>query len=310
MRRSRERKKKRRKLRILLTVVAILFLVGAGYAFTVYQSFSSALKNMHEGIDRQSDLRDSSISLSKKDPFSILLLGVDERENDKGRSDTMIVMTINPNEESVHMLSIPRDTRAEIVGNGTIEKINHAYARGGIEMSMASVENLLDIPIDHYIQVNMEGFVDIVEAVGGVTVVNDMDLNYQGYHFPEGELNLNGEEALVYSRIRKGDPRGDFGRQLRQKQVISAVIDQGASLSSLWKFDGIFDALGDNIKTSLSFEEMMDVQKHYRSAASNIHQHQFEKGTNQTIDRLSYYVVNEEELAEYQTMLKKHLELD
>lgn len=75
-------------------------------------------------------------------------------------------MTIKPIQQSINMLSIPRDTRAEIVGRGTLEKINHAYAYGKVEMAMSTVEHLLDIPIDHYIQVNMEGFRDIVDAVG------------------------------------------------------------------------------------------------------------------------------------------------
>lgn len=264
---------------------------------------------MHEGVDHISDKRDGKVSLNDAESFSILLLGVDERKNDRGRSDTMIVMTVNQKEQSVNLLSIPRDTRTEIVGNGTVEKINHAFARGGVKMSIATVENLLDIPIDHYVQVNMEGFVDIVNAVGGVTVMNDMDLHYKGTHFPEGELSLDGEDALTYSRIRKEDPRGDFGRQLRQKQVISAIIDKGASVSSLWNFDNIFDAIGENVKTSLTFNEMLDIQKHYKKAAKTINEYQFEEGTNEYIDNTSYYIMSEEELAKYQKQLKDHLEI-
>jgi polyisoprenyl-teichoic acid--peptidoglycan teichoic acid transferase len=109
------------------------------------------------------------------------------------------------------MLSIPRDTRTEIVGKGTIEKINHAYAFGNEEMAMKTVENFLDIPIDYYIKVSMEGFKDIVDAVGGITVNNDLDFTQDGYHFPKGQVNLDGKKALAFTRMRHEDPRGDFG---------------------------------------------------------------------------------------------------
>ena len=85
------------------------------------------------------------------------------------------------------MLSLPRDTRTDIIGHGTIDKMNHAYAYGGIPMSIKTVEGFLDIPIDYYVKMNMEGFQEIVNAVGGVTVENDMDLAYKGYSFPKGQ---------------------------------------------------------------------------------------------------------------------------
>lgn len=121
------------------------------------------------------------------------------------------------------IISIPRDSYTEIIGKGKKDKINHAYAFGGINMAVKTVENFLDIPIDHYIEVNMEGFKDIVDAVGGIEVNNDMEFKY-GEHFNKGEIHLNGDQALLYSRMRYNDPRGDFGRQMRQRQVIQAVI--------------------------------------------------------------------------------------
>ena len=124
---------------------------------------------MHQPVDI-SDRREEVISIKNQDPFSVLVLGVDEQKDDIGRSDSMIIITVNPNVESIKMLSIPRDTRTEIVGNGTEEKINHAYARGGVEMAIATVENFLDLPIDYYVKVNMDGFKEIIDALDGVTV--------------------------------------------------------------------------------------------------------------------------------------------
>lgn len=307
-------KHKRGKKRIWTKVVGILFLLmllgGGAYAYSIYHSLNSAVETMHTPIDRDmSSKRTKEVTFKDKEPFSVLLLGVDERENDKGRSDSMIVLTVNPNKKSVKMISIPRDTLTDIVGHGTRDKINHAYAFGGVEMSMDTVEGLLDIPIDYYVQINMEGFEDIVNAVGGVTVNNDLNFSYGGYSFNEGELTLSGKEALAFSRMRYEDPRGDFGRQLRQREVIQGVIREGASVSSLWNFDDIFDALGNNVKTNLKFEEMVDIQKHYKSASKDIEQIQIKTGSGTKIDGIYYYVIPDEELSDIRSTLQDHLEL-
>jgi polyisoprenyl-teichoic acid--peptidoglycan teichoic acid transferase len=307
--RAKQRKKKRTWLRVTGGVL-LLILVGTGvYGYTMYKSLTDNLETMHQPIEREkSEKRQEKVTFTKKEPFSILMLGVDERKGDKGRSDTMIVLTVNPNKNSVKMLSVPRDTRTEIVGKGFDDKINHAYAYGDIEMSMDTVENFLDIPIDYYMQINMEGFKDIVDAVGGVTVNNDLDFTYEDVHFPKGEITLNGEKALKYSRMRNEDPRGDFGRQLRQRQIIQAVINEGASVSTLANYDDIFKALGKNVKTNLKFEEMVDIQKHYKAAGKNIEQMTVSgKGTK--IDGVYYLIVSDEEKQRIQKDLKAHLEL-
>ena len=184
MRANRKRKKGKRWLKIT-GILLLLLIIGAGvYAYSIFNSLTNAVDTMHQPIKREkSEKRPEEITLTKQEPFSILLLGVDEREGDRGRSDTMIVLTVNPNQNSIKMLSIPRDTRTEIIGHGTTDKINHAYAFGGEEMSMNTIENLLDIPIDYYVRVNMEGFKDIVDAVGGIKVNNNLDFSSDGHHF-------------------------------------------------------------------------------------------------------------------------------
>lgn len=266
---------------------------------------------MHQPVaDRiQPEKRAKPVALEKKEPFSVLMLGVDEREGDKGRSDTIIVLAVNPNNNSVKMLSIPRDTRTEIIGKGKEDKINHAYAFGGVPMSMDTVENFLDIPIDYYMQINMEGFKDIVDAVGGVTIQNDFEFEQYGFHFAKGEITLDGEQALIYSRMRYEDPRGDFGRQARQRGIIQGVINEGASVSSLANFSDIFAALGNNIKTNLTFEQMMDIQKNYREAAKNIEQMEI-KETGTMINKIYYGLVSPEEKQRIQIELKQQLELE
>ncbi|WP_313798394.1 LytR family transcriptional regulator [Cytobacillus sp.] len=307
--RSESNKKKRTWLRVVGMII-LFMLIGTGvYGYSVYKSLTDAVDTMHQPIERElSEKRIEEITFEKKEPFSVLMLGVDEREGDRGRSDTMIVLTVNPNLHSIKMLSIPRDTRTEIVGRGTEDKINHAYAFGGVEMSMATVEDFLDIPIDYYLQINMEGFKDIVDSVGGVTVNNDLDFTVNGKHFPKGEITLNGREALMFSRMRYEDARGDFGRQLRQREVIQAVINKGASLSSLTKYQKIFSALGKNIKTNLIFNEMADIQKNYRHAAKTVEQLSIE-GDGKLIKDIYYFIVPDEEKQRVQGELRKHLEL-
>lgn len=305
--RSNPKGKKRKWLKITLITAFVILLAAGTYLFIVWRSLSNALEAMHQPI-RESDKREEKLSLDNSEPFSVLLLGVDERQGDRGRSDTMIVLTVNPKKESVQMVSIPRDTRVEIVGRGTLDKINHAYAFGGVEMSIATVEKFLDIPIDYFIQINMEGFRDIVDAVGGVKVYNDLEFDYGGHHFAKGELTLNGDEALSFVRMRKEDPRGDFGRQMRQREVIEAIIKEGASLKSLANFNDIFTALGNNVRTNLTFGEMVDIQSKYRAAAKNIEQHQI-RGSGTMINGIYYYIVPQEEQEALKQLLQTHLEI-
>lgn len=307
--RAEKRKKKPKWLKVIGILFLVLLIGGGGYAFMVYKSLTDAVETMHQPIDREkSDKRPEKITLNKREPFSVLLMGVDERSGDKGRSDTMIVLTVNPNDKSIKMLSIPRDTRTEIVGKGFEDKINHAYAFGNEEMSMATVENFLDIPLDYYIKVNMEGFKDIVDAVGGITVNSSLAFNQGGHKFAEGANNLNGDAALAYVQMRKQDPNGDFGRQDRQRQIIQGVIKKGISVNSLTNFDDIFGALGKNVRTNMTFAEMKDIQKNYRDAAGNIEQMTI-SGNGQTISNIWYLIVSSDEQQRVQNELKAHLEL-
>ncbi|AZU64005.1 LytR family transcriptional regulator [Neobacillus mesonae] len=308
MRAEKNKKKKKKWLRITGIIVLLLVIGIGGYAFSVYKSLTNAVDTMHQPIDRKSEKRTEEVSLQNKQPFSVLLLGVDQRKGDKGRSDTMIVLAVNPKVNSVKMLSIPRDTRTEIIGKGTVDKINHAYAFGNEEMSMNTVEHFLDIPIDYYIKVNMEGFKDIVDAVGGITVNNDLDFSQGGYHFPKGQVELDGKKALAYTRMRKQDPSGDFGRQHRQREIIQGVLREGASLSSLTKYQNIFSALGNNVRTNLTFDQMMDIQKNYRGAAGSVDQMTI-KGSGTKINGIYYYIVPDDEKQRLHDELKAQLEV-
>ena len=307
--------KKIKKWPKIVGIVLLLFmLAGGGLAYSAWHSLNKSVEAMDTNVDQNTDKRTSDLELTNtsdleltsRESFSVLLLGVDERDGDSGRSDSMIVLTVNPELKSVKMLSIPRDTRTEIVGHDTTDKINHAYAFGGISMSKDTVENFLDIPIDYFLEMNMEGFNDIVDAVGGITVENNLDFTYENVHFAKGTITLDGESALKYSRMRYDDPNGDFGRQERQRQIIQAVIQKGANISSQTNYGDILDALSKNIKTNLTLDAMIDIQENYRDARAHIEQITI-KGSGTKIDGIYYYIVSEEEQRNIQNQLKEHL---
>jgi len=310
MSRSRSASKKKKKWPWVLGVIGLVVIAVIIYGVLVFTNLTKTAKEMHEPIDRVvSEKREEPLVFKKQDPFSLLVLGVDEREGDAGRSDTMIVMTVNPQLKSTKMVSIPRDTYTDIIGKNIKDKINHAYAFGGIEMALGTVENLLDIPLDYVVQVNMDSFKEIVDAVGGIEVNNALDFKVGEYIFPKGQISLNGEEALSFVRMRYEDPRGDFGRQDRQKQVIQAVLREGASVNSLLNYKSIFGALGNNIRTNMTFDEMVEVQKNYRDAAKTVDQIIISEGEGKKMNNIWYYIMNDAELDKVQNELKTHLEM-
>ncbi|PFN07069.1 polyisoprenyl-teichoic acid--peptidoglycan teichoic acid transferase TagU [Bacillus cereus] len=299
--------------KVLLWILGIIgvCIIGVGiYAYNVYSNVSNTLDKVHQPLDRDhSKKRTEEVKVADSKPVSILLLGADERAGDQGRSDSLMVITLNPKDKSMKLLSIPRDTYTEIVGKGKKDKINHAYAFGGINMSVDTVENFLDMPIDYYIEVNMEGFKDIVDAVGGVDVKNDLEFTQDGTHFAKGNIHLTGDDALKYTRMRKQDPRGDFGRQMRQRQVLQAVIAKGANVSSLANYGDVLKAIEKNVKTNLTQDQMFDMQKNYKDAMQNTEEIQIKGDGRKAEDGVWYYFVPEQERQDLSTKLKAHLEL-
>ena len=260
-----------------------------------------------EVISNPSDLVEQGESIS------ILLLGIDTGDlgrTEQGRSDSMIVATINPNTEMTTLLSIPRDTYAEIVGYGTWDKINHAYAFGGAAMSINSVQNLLNIPIDFYVSVNMAGIKEVVDAVGGVDVNSPIAFTQNGYDFVVGTNHLDGEAALAFSRMRHEDPAGDTGRQGRQRLVIDAVLRKLATPETLMNYQAILASLSANVQTNFQMNDYLSLRSNdYLAAANNIQQEQL-GGSGGMMDGIYYNFVDDAELARVQALLQGELELD
>ncbi|WP_454189935.1 LCP family glycopolymer transferase [Paenibacillus sp. Marseille-Q7038] len=304
--------------KVTLSITSLFIILGVGYGIYLYKSIESTAESIYEPRDpipaitnidggQQTNTAAISKKIADQEPFSVLLLGVDERANDVGRSDTMVVLTVNPAKHSILMFNIPRDTRTEIVGKGMEDKINHAYAFGGVNMSVQTVENFLGSPIDYYVKVNMEGFTSIIDLLGGVEVDNPFEFTIDGELFAEGPIQLTGEEALLFSRMRYDDPRGDLGRNARQREIIQELMNNALQVSSVAKIQNILGEVGNNVKTDITFDEMKQFIKDYRSDLKNIETIEI-KGHGQRINGIYYYIVDEQERERAQNLMKDHLQ--
>lgn len=297
---------KRLAFRILFFLIIIFFLIFLYYLTIIW---STANRTYEPPKQLKSEKRTNEVNIDQ-DPVSILLIGVDEREGDIGRADTIIIASINPNKKTVVLTQIPRDTRVKIPGKEQKEKINHSYAYGGVELTRQTVEHFLDFPIDGYVKINMDGLKDIVDELGGIEVNVPFDFTYNGIHFTKGTMLLNGKEALAFARMRKADPHGDFGRMKRQQEVIRAIIKKGASWSSLTKLHRIVDDIGNNIKTDISPFQLFKLQTQYANIPEeNIHT-LFFNGYDRTIQGIYYYIIPPEEVSRVRQLLLKQIELD
>lgn len=232
---------------------------------------------------------------------------------DPGRADSVILLSINPKIESMLMVSIPRDTKTEMVGKDFEDKINHAYSHGKTEMVKKSVENFINHSVDYVIQINMNGMRQLVDTFGGIDVHNKFafkqadELGKKTHHYNEGMIHLDGERALHYSRMRKSDARGDIGRNERQRQVVQALMGKANSFSSITKVNEVVDILGDNMKTNVTFDDMKTYVR-YVPKWKDFKVNSIEiNGENETINGVYYYYVSEDERQYVSNQLKDHL---
>nr|WP_125708648.1 LCP family protein [Lacticaseibacillus porcinae] len=313
-RRTRKHKSSRRSIghyivMILLTLVVLV----AGYAVRLYSQTKTAVDKTYDPVSTKAAVK-SNISGTK--PISILLMGTDTGEFGRqytGNTDTMIVVTINPKTKKTTMTSIPRDTLAEIVdGNGAqAQKINAAYNANGNEAAMKTVEKLLNIPINYYVTVNMAGLEKIVDAVGGIDVnvaFTWRDAYVGNYTFTKGPMHLNGAQALAYARMRHSDPQGDYGRQQRQREVITQIVKTALSAKSLSNYSTLMDSLSNSMRTSLKFDDMVAIGEKYAACIKNVSQTTVE-GLGVYINESSYQVPTTAELQKVSDNIRTSLGL-
>lgn len=306
-------KKSRRPLPTIIgLLVTFVVMIAATWGAHAYFSLHSALVSMNGNNGSTA----TSARIAAKKPISILVLGVDqglEGRNDKGNSDTIILVTVNPTTKKATMTSIPRDTLTEILGETSstsyyMFKVNSAYQFGGSGGSVKTVWAMLNVPINYYVEVNMKALKSLANALGGVDVNVPFSFSYDWCDFKKGKQHLDGRHAIAYARMRYDDPRGDYGRQQRQRQIIEAVVKKGLSVNGLANYQKLLKVFAKYVKTNLTFGDMTSLAINYRSAASNISSG-YIQGHDATIAGTSFQIASTEELQKWSNKLRKSLGL-
>lgn len=297
--------------RICGLIVVLLVSFSVAYFARMYFAAMSSAQQAYQGS------QNTSTAISQRKPVSILLLGVDqgiEGRHDKGNSDTMILLTLNPKKQTATMTSIPRDLLVDVKGDGSdggkyfMFRVNSAYQVGGSKASAATVESLLNVPIDYTMEVQMDALYKLVDALGGVDVKVPFSFTYDWCDFHKGMQHLNGRHALAYSRMRKEDPKGDYGRQMRQRQIIQAIVKKGMNVKSIDSYRKILKIFSKYVKTNLTFNDMMSIALHYRSCASNI-KSDYIHGHDAWIGDASMQVASTSELQRISNLVRINLDL-
>ena len=301
-------KNKRKKWTIFFIVLAAtLITVSGAYIRARLAKVENAIHQEVETVN----LREKEIT--DNDSFSVLLLGIDNgaygRGTEVGRSDTMLVVTVNEKLGKTTIVSIPRDSYTEIVGYGTNDKINHAYAFGQEKMSINSVQNMLNIPIDYYVTVDMGGLMGLVDAVGGLDITPVLTFTYEGESFTEGvDRHVDGEAALRYARMRYDDPEGDMGRQKRQQYVIQKLLEKLLNITSVTRYEEILKTLENSVRTNFTLDKLLSIKNNYPKALKNFESDKI-SGSGTMIGGVYYFVVPEEERLRISNVLRESLDL-
>lgn len=283
---------------LVLLLVAVVALAGA----TVY-----AYLNMV----RPAPVTTQAVKAKERPPetlknrVNILLLGIDDKDKENPydtarRSDTMMVASISPEDGTVNLLSLPRDTQVNIAGRKGYDKLNHAYAYGGAQMARNTVEQFLQIPINYYVVIDWQAFIKVIDILGGVDLYVEHDMDYQDpyadldIHISKGYQHLDGEKAGQYVRFRS-DELGDIGRVQRQQRFLKALAKEMMQVGTILKAPALVNTLNQYVETDMSVMTMLKVANSLKTFNSNNLTAEMLPGDFATIDGLSYWVPNREQ---------------
>lgn len=319
MKRLEPKKKKSAKFTLILKIFLLLsasFLISASaYGIYLTKKAEHAANKSYESLDRdKSEAKVSPI----KDNVSILFIGIDDsqkrEQGENSRSDALVLATLNSKAKTVKLVSIPRDSYVYIPEVDYEDKITHAHSYGGPTATIETVEKLFDIPINYYVRMNFDAFIDVVNALDGIEV--DVQIPYAFTEKDEfdrdtirlepGLHELNGSEALALARTRKHD--SDIERGKRQQEILKAIAKKAASASSITKYDDVIEAIGDNMKTNMTFDEMKSFFSYFSKGTPRIDTLTL-KGYDDMSTGVYYYQLDQESLLETKQILKSHLGL-
>jgi polyisoprenyl-teichoic acid--peptidoglycan teichoic acid transferase len=245
--------------RVILTLLTLVILSAAGvvgyYAYAWY-SFTNKIQ--------QPGAATSLPEWVGNERVNVLLLGVDKRDGEKSaRSDSILLASLDPVTKKAQLFSILRDSWVSIPGYRN-NRINTAYELGGPELIAQTVEDLTGLPINYYVVTDFRGFEKVVDAVGGVDMYVEKNMDYTLYdnggyydiHLKQGYQHLDGHKALQYVRFRH-DAMGDFTRTQRQRNFLKALGTKLKSGTGIWKLPDVLDAMSPYIKTNMSSSDML-----------------------------------------------------
>jgi len=293
-------KKERRILPIVLLVLCFFASAAAGALLASSGLFDLDLKkDPIQQIDRMNFDADL---IKAKDKTTILIMGVDIRKDDVGRSDTMMIATVNPKSDTASLLSVPRDTRVRISGYG-YDKINAAFAYGGEPLAERTVENFLGINIDHYIIIDTSSFVKIIDAIGGIDIDVEKRMKYEDPWDDNGGLvidlypglqHMDGKKAVTYVRYR--DSEGDIGRIKRQQQFMAACMEKIMSPSFIPRIPAVLHEIFEAVNTDMTTRQLLELAGSLKDAQENGLKTDMVPGYPLYIEGVSYWIPDIEEL--------------
>jgi len=279
--------KKQAVVLLLLFFVSIGIGVAANY-FLSHPSQKNALESSSEPVENK--------------VMNFLLLGVDQRDDDVGRSDTILILSINPATRKAELISVPRDSRVPIPLHGET-KINHSFAYGGVQLTKQMVEKTVGIHIDNYFVFNFKGFRNVIDTIDGVDLDVDKDMYYRDdwddnggllINLKKGQQHLDSEKSIEYVRYR--DTEGDIGRVKRQQKFLKAVADKLLSVENIPRLPSILSSIYRNIDTDLAFADCMKLVSVMKNV-QNLEIHSMTlPGTPKMINDLSYWVIDSKKM--------------
>ncbi|WP_297963081.1 LCP family protein [uncultured Anaerovibrio sp.] len=270
-----------------------MFLLLCAFAIA---AVGGALFASSTSFDKPHDKPEKQNLLTAKDKIIVMIMGVDEREDDVGRSDTLMVATLDPKKKKAALLSIPRDTRVKIRGYG-FDKINSAYAYGGYELTKDTVEDLIGVHMEHHILINIKSFKKIIDAIGGVDINVEKRMYYEDVWDDDGGLlidlqpgpqHMDGNTAITYVRYR--DEEGDIGRIRRQQKFMQAVMDRITSPAIIPRIPSIIKEVISSVETDLSMKQLIEFATSLKDAQKTGLQAEMLPGKPIYIDGVSYWL--------------------
>lgn len=305
VRKKRKKHGKAKKVLLIVLAVIVVLCVAVGVAAALYMN--SISDSMKMDSEQQSELDTVLSESTAQEPYYVLLLGSDARENDTAsRSDTIILARIDANVGKATLVSIPRDTKVEIEGHGT-QKINAAYAFGGPAGAVEAVEKMSGVEISHYAEIHFDELEKAVDQLGGIwvdiPVSNDQTgASNSGVELNAGMQRLNGEQALAFARERYGYNEGDFQRAENQRIIVQAIADTILSLPPT-ELPGAVQSLANCISTDYSLDELVNLAQTFQSAEHYYFYSAMVPSTTKTIDGVSYTITLEDEWADMMQMV-------